>query len=120
MFKKPVQLLVSLESLPKAKASLIQDEYGDKQPLYQSGDNISGTRNIFKNYSNLNNLIHFWKINSFSAQHPSSDSESSQDMKITCNEFTRSDSVFSLLGDRAKISAWDAGWNVTNAIQEIF
>ena len=48
MLKKPVQLLVSLESLPKAKASLVQDEYGDKQPLYQSGDNVSGTRNLFQ------------------------------------------------------------------------
>ncbi|CBY37358.1 unnamed protein product [Oikopleura dioica] len=32
----------------------------------------------------------------------------------------KSDSIFSLAGDRSKISAWDAGWNVTNAIQGMF
>ena len=53
-----------------------------------------------------------------SFNHSGSDTDSSPDIRhITCQEFRRTDSVFSLLGDRAKISAWDAGWNVTNAIQ---
>ena len=46
MTKKPIQLIVSLESCAKAPPSFIQDEYstGDKQPLYQNNDNFSGTR----------------------------------------------------------------------------
>ena len=50
MTKKPIQLIVSLESCQKAPPSFIQDEYstGDKQPLYQNNDNFSGTRKTSK------------------------------------------------------------------------
>lgn len=52
MSKKPIQLIVSLESCQKAPPSFIQDEYssGDKQPLYQNNDNFSGTRKTSKNH----------------------------------------------------------------------
>lgn len=52
MSKKPIQLIVSLESCQKAPPSFIQDEYssGDKQPLYQNNDNFSGTRKTSKKH----------------------------------------------------------------------
>ena len=52
MSKKPIQLIVSLESCQKAPPSFIQDEYtsGDKQPLYQNNDNFSGTRKTLQSH----------------------------------------------------------------------
>ena len=66
MSKKPIQLIVSLESCAKAPPSFIQDEYssGDKQPLYQNNDNFSGTRKTSKKYpvktNRYRNCTVFW------------------------------------------------------------
>ena len=96
---------------PYGEAIFIQNEYSDDtQPLYQA--------DCEEDYGGLG---------------VSSSDMSSPD--ILRSPIQKSDSIFSLAGDRAKvgeeqdlfrpkfkikISAWDAGWNVTNAIQGMF
>ncbi|CAG5102293.1 Oidioi.mRNA.OKI2018_I69.chr1.g233.t1.cds [Oikopleura dioica] len=79
----------------KGQAIFIQNEYSDdNQPLYQADCDDYGGLGV-----------------------SSSDMSSPE---ILRSPIQKSDSIFSLAGDRAKISAWDAGWNVTNAIQGMF